>query len=456
MTPVRLAWTGLAVGVTAVWVAFALGGGDGAPIDTTAAGAAAGAGMAALLGAGWRPVVLGGVQAGGVALVVLPAAVAAPAGGSTALLVAGLGLAAGAEVAVRWSGAGAPAVGPRRHLARRRGIRLGAALPVVAGCGVLAGGLLVERADAGSWVLPTGNGLTTALVLAGAGVLLLVAALGPSRAWALAVPALVVALPVASHLPPDAGVAAAAAAAVFAAAILPARPSVALAALAVAAAISAAPTGPVAALLAAGAALGLAVEHPAAALLGLPAASALAALAVPSGRSEEVALLAGTAVVTAACLAVQAGRAGTPQPWAPSFEAAPALGLAGWLALAPETWAWTGAGGTGAYDRGAAVAAAATALTLAAIWARPFLVAIQAARAEGRRAAAGAERTSPPADESTREEPAPEPAQRPPAVPESTTTEPTPPRTDEPTPPPLEPPPPDGPTVVPIPPRRPF
>lgn len=385
MNRVGPAWAALSAVVTAAWVAVALRGGDPSPVATTAAGAAAAVGTAALLGAGWRPRSLGSLRSGGMLLLGLPAAVAALGGGSTGLLALVLTLVAAGEVAA----ASRPGVRERPERVMAEG-RLGWArwapadrhvLAPVGGCLLVAGSLVAERAASARWVPPVGHTVPVVLALAGAALLVLAAALGPRRAWSLAIPALVVALPAAGDLPSGAAALAGALAvtAGFAAAH---RPTLALAALAVAAAPLAA-VAPVAPLLAAAAVLALAFEHPAAAALGLPGAAVLAALVVPSGRSGSAVVVAAAATATALALADRAAAALRPAPpaggpashalapaplpaWRPGPDAAPVVVLGAWLLFAPGTWTWTGVGGTGPYDRGAAVAVASGSLALLA------------------------------------------------------------------------------------------
>jgi len=253
---------------------------------------------------------------------------------------------------------------PRRRRGRMRPVL--EAMALVCGSALLAAGLVAERIDDGGWVLPGGYRPALGLLLVGAAVVVVTAALGPPRAWALAVPALAVALPIADHLPAGPGAAVAGGLAVAAALAVSSRPTVALGALAVAAAASSAPLGATASLLAAGAVLALAVDHRAAALLGLPGAAALATAVVPPGRSGPAVVVAGATAATALVLVLRAGGApGQIRPPRPPLSAAPALVLAGWLLLAPGTWAWAGGDGTGAYNRGAAVAVAAAALAAA-------------------------------------------------------------------------------------------
>ncbi len=374
MTQAGGAWAALCAVVVAAWVAIALGGADASPVTTTAAGAAAAAATAALLGAGWRATSLGTLQTGGVLVLVLPAAAAGAVGGSTALFALVLVVLAGVEAAVASTARLLTGPAPDRRDRRRARVRaLVDSLGLVAGCGLLATGVVVERIDGGEWALPAGNRVALGLLLAGAAVLVGAAAVGPPRAWAIAVPALAVALPVAERLSAGPAAVVAGGLAVAAAIALPSRPTIALAALAVAAASSSAPLGAAAPLLGAAAVLALAVDHRGAALLGLPGAAALAAALVPPGRSDPALAVAAAAAGVALALALRAATA-TPDrngPARPSPAALPALVLAGWLLLVPGTWAWAGGDGTGAYDRGAAVAAATTTLALVAAAARP-------------------------------------------------------------------------------------
>lgn len=224
-------WTGLAVLVTAAWVGVALHGAAPSPVATDPGGAAAAAATAALLGAGWRPTDLEGFQLGGVAIGALPVAVAAAAGGSTALLTGALAIAAVATAAAVASGAHRSV--PRHAPARSRPDT--AALALGAGCALLAAGLVAHRVATGRWELPAAGAGPVALLAALAGAAAVVtAAPRVARGWALVVPALLVAL--AAARAGDALVTVAVAGALGVAAARTRPPTAALAGLAVAAA----------------------------------------------------------------------------------------------------------------------------------------------------------------------------------------------------------------------------
>ena len=95
-------------------------------------------------------------------------------------------------------------------------------------------------------------------------------------------------------------------------------------------------------------------------MAGLPGAIALVPVLVDAGGVLAV-CLGGTLALIAAVTAGDAGRL----TW-PAVPAVPGLALGAWLLVAPGSWGWVGAADLGAYDRGAAAAAAAGLLALAA------------------------------------------------------------------------------------------
>jgi hypothetical protein len=358
-------WAAASAVVTAAWVVVAWNQGDAAPVATDAVGAAAAAATAALVGAGWRPSVPAAARLSAPVLLVLPVAVAGAGAGHPGLLVVALGL---AGLAVRPAALAGPARGDGGR--PRRGQEW-TPLLVAAGCDLVAVAILLERLASERWVLPGPDATARGMALTGAALLVVAAVRGPARAWALACPALVVAVVAAAHLPESTGVVLAGAAA-LAAALLVHRPAAALAALAVAAAVVD-PTVPAARLLAAAAVLSLVLEHRAAVVVALPGASALAAGLVAVEPAGPVVALSVAAGATALALGAAAagtplvagpkhGRLRGPNGIRPAVEAVPALALSGWLLLAPSTWTWAGRAGLDGYDRGAAVALAAAAL----------------------------------------------------------------------------------------------
>ena len=395
------AWTAAVALATGYWVAVALAGGDGSPVDTAAGGAAAAAATAALVGAGWGPRSPAGTWPSALVLALVPVAVA---GGPRLLAlmfgtvaVAGVAVTAGAVSGRRarkrgtggtaqlaelveatdgsdgTAGAGGVAV-PARGRHRRSWPRAGrlpdGALPLIAtaaGSALLAAALLAERVASAGWVVPGRDGAGLGLAVLGAGAVVLGTATGPPGGHALAPPALVDALGADAHLSAAPATLALSGVAVAAALRLGRRPALALAALGMAAAVSV-PTAPAGALLGAAAALALVVGHPVAAVLGIPGAASLASVVLPPGRSASGAILA-VATVAVGLLLAHAARRSTARPPStrPPVEAGPALVLGAWLLLAPGTWGWAGPVGLQAYDRGVAVAVAAGALGYALV-----------------------------------------------------------------------------------------
>ena len=397
------AWTAAVALATGYWVAVALAGGDGSPVDTAAGGAAAAAATAALVGAGWGPRSPAGTWPSALVLALLPVAVA---GGPRLLAlmfgtvaVAGVAVIAGAvsggrarkrgtggtarlaelvEATGGGNGAGGngdrgeavPARGRRRRSWPRAGRLPDRALPLLAaaaGSALLTAALLAERAASAGWVVPGRDGAALGLAVLGAGAVVLGTATGPPAGHALAPPALAVALGAGAHLSAAPATLALSGVAVAAALRLGRRPALALAALGMAAAVSV-PTAPAGALLGAAAAFAVVVGHPVAAVLGIPGAASLAAVVLPPGRSASGAILA-VATVAVALLLAHAARRPTARPptTRPPLEAGPALVLGAWLLLVPGTWRWAGPVGLEAYDRGVAVAVAAGALGYALV-----------------------------------------------------------------------------------------
>lgn len=356
---IEAGWALAVAVVTAGWVAAALAGAEPPLVDTDLRGTAAAAATAALAGAGWRPRTPVAAAGAGAGLVLLPAAVAAAAGGGSALLLtAALAGAAAAELAVTI-----------RQRPPARGPATMYAVGLAAGAGALVAAVLVERQEWTSTSLPTDDVTAAGLGLIAAGLLVVVATLGPLRARPLAVPGLLVGLVAVNGLSPLGVAAVAALVAPAWAWRVPSRPTPALAALAVAAAALPLGSEPPA-LLAAAAALALVVTHPATAFLGLPGAAALAALLVTTEPGAPLILLAGGLAVTAMVLALRGGpawgalAAEARQESEGIIATVPAGVLALWLVLSPGSWGWTGAEGLGTYDRGALVAAAAVGLFL--------------------------------------------------------------------------------------------
>jgi len=307
----------------------------------------------------------------GLTLVILPVATASVTGSSAAVLPVILLVLAAGEVISSLSGTGGDGEGrasdPQGEETTREEIWVQAGLVLLA-----AGLLLVSAASGrdggGDWRFVADSGASAGFGLAAAAVLLGAAAIGPTRGRAYAAPGLLVGLIVAPGLSSLTLAAVGGALAVLSAAVLGRRPGVALGFLGLGAAAFS--TGrPAAALLLAGAALALAYggDHPAAGLLGLPGAAALALDALIAGGGATPVLLVAATAATAALMVLAAIRATEVIQLAPvrvmepgflPWAAIPAAALGIWLLVAPGTWAWTGASGLGAYDRGAAPAAA--------------------------------------------------------------------------------------------------
>jgi len=375
----KAVWAGAVVVVTTLWVVAALAGGDPAPVDTTAAGAAAAAGTAAVIGAAWaygstsgssRPLWLAALT-----LVVLPVATASVTGGSATVLPVILLVLAAGEVISSLSGPGDQSEAPTREAQGEEAVR--EEVWVQAGLVLLAAGLLLAAIASGreaneDWRFVAESGAPAAFGLAAAAVLLAAAAFGPTRGRAYAVPGLLVGLIVAPGVSSLTLAVIGGTLAVLSAAVLGRRPGVALGFLGLGAAAFS--TGrPAAALLLAGAALALSYggDHPAAGLLGLPGAAALAMDALTAGGGAAPVVLVAAAAATAVLLVLAATQVTGPIQVAPvvpvvqvtepgtlPWAALPAAALGVWLLVAPGTWDWTGAPGLGAYDRGAAPAAA--------------------------------------------------------------------------------------------------
>jgi hypothetical protein len=344
--------------VTAFWVAAAFTNGDLSPFDSTALGAATAAGTAAVITAGWVYHPDGSILVAGALLALLPLAVAAASPGTSAgFLVVVLLLLAAGDVAV-----GAASLEIEQ---------LWAPAVVAVGTVLVLAGMLASPGDPGRWALPSADGSGAALALAGAALLLVVAALGPARLRSVAGAGLLVGLVAAPGLSALGVIAVCGALAVVAAALVPAKPSLALGLLALAAAAYG-PTRPAGILLAAGALLALAApwDHPGWAVLGLPGAASLGASLVGVGLEGEVVALAtaGLASVAAAALfgssllstfslSSMTEPPSEPQSDQALWRCAPAVVLGAWLLVAPGTWGWIEQGGTGTYDKGAAVAA---------------------------------------------------------------------------------------------------
>ena len=362
------AWPVLVALVTASWVAAALADGDPAPIDTTAAGAAAAAGTAAVAGSCWARVSSQPLWLAVTTLIVLPVAVAAGTRGSAPVMVIGLLVLAVAEVIA--SLAPDPSEPSSSGPTSREEVWLQAGLVLVA-TSVLIAAIAAGHDRNGEWAFTAQSDVAGWFGLGGAAVLVAAAALGPARGRAFAVPGLLVGLVVGPGLSAVAVAVAGGTLAVLSAALLGRRPGVALGFLGLGAtAFSGGRPG--AALLLAGAALALsyAADHPATGLLGLPGAAALGGDVLTAGGGGAPVVLAVAMAATAVLLALAATRPGPrlhlgAQAWA----ALPAAVLAAWLVLAPGTWTWTGAAGLGIYDRGAAAAAAGGAVVVLIRWA---------------------------------------------------------------------------------------
>jgi hypothetical protein len=375
-------WVVAATVITALWVAAALAGGDASPVDTTATGAAAAAGTAAAVGAAWgfgpiRPLWLAGLT-----LILLPIATAAVSEGSAPVLpISLLVLAAGEVVSsltglsglpgrddevAGWGVLGSNHGSPDDEVAREE-IWAQAGLVLVA-TGLLVGAIAAGHEDNGAWALVADGGSAAAFGLSAAAVLLASSAFGPTRGRAYAVPGLLVGMVVAPGVSALTLAIVGGGLAVLSAALVGRRPGVALGFLGLGAAAFSAGR-PAAALLLAGAALALSYggDHPAAGLLGLPGAAALGAEALTAGGGATPVVLVTAAAVTAALLvaaatrvtqAIQLAPIRVLEPGSLPWASIPAAALGIWLLVAPGTWGWTGATGLGAYDRGAAPAAA--------------------------------------------------------------------------------------------------
>jgi hypothetical protein len=312
----------------------------------------------------------------GLTLAVLPIATASVTGGSAPVLPIVLLVLAAAEVISSLSGPGGQSEGDtgeaqvgkiQREETGREGIWAQAGLVLVA-AGLLVAGIASGREANEDWRFVADGGATAAFGLAAAAVLLGAAAFGPTRGRAYAVPGLLAGLIVAPGVSPLTLAVTGGALALLSAAVLGRRPGVALGFLGLGAAAFS--TGrPAGALLLAGAALALSYggDHPAAGLLGLPGAAALAMEALTAGGGATPVVLVAATAATAALLvlataqvtrAIQVAPARVMEPGYLPWAAIPAAALGVWLLVAPGTWAWTGAAGLGAYDRGAAPATA--------------------------------------------------------------------------------------------------
>ena len=353
MTSVSKAWVAGVAAVTAGWVVVALSGGDWAP-GHGSSGPAVAAGASALVGAGWWPRAARSLAPAGAALVALPVAVAAAAGGSAwpaAAVVAALV-------------AGEVAAGLRVGRARGPWLALlvvGAVVLLAAAAAGLDTDPLIRELHAGpvaSSLSGAGREVSGAPLLgAAAGAFLLLGAgLAPPRARAPALPGLIVGMASVAQLPaPPVAVVLCAAAAAVAGALGPERTGLCLGLLGLAA--GSVPGGVVAGvMLASGATLALAVHHPAAVLFGLPGAASLAQLVVAEGLGVTGAVVA---LATAGVAFVLASRLHVAEPAWPRPGVIPALVLGLWLVLLPGTWGWAGGYVLRRYDGGAVLAAAA-------------------------------------------------------------------------------------------------
>jgi hypothetical protein len=364
-------WAAAAAVVTVLWVVAALVGGDPAPVDTTAVGAAAAAGTAAAVGAAWGSGSIKPVWLAGLTLVVLPVATASAAGGSAPVLPVVLLVLVAGEVVSSLSNPGGHGDGGTGQA--REGETSPEEVWARAGLVLLATGMLVAAVASGregseDWRLVADGGAASAFGLAAAAVLLGAAALGPPPGRAYAGPGLLAGLIVAPGVSSLTLAIIGGALALLSAALLGRRPGVALGFLGLGAAAFSAGR-PAAALLLAGAALALSygADHPAAGLLGLPGAAALTMDALTAGGGAVPIVLVAAMVATAALLVLAATGVTRSIQLAPvrvieaeylPWAAIPAAALGTWLLVAPGTWTWTGASGLGAYDRGAAAAAA--------------------------------------------------------------------------------------------------
>lgn len=215
----------------------------------------------------------------------------------------------------------------------------------VAGAACVALGLVRLEADTGGFA--SGGG---ALVALGAAAVVIGAGNRVRRAG-------VVLLPLALALGAQADVGTGVALVVAVAAVLVAdRPAASLGLWAVAAA-SLSPAA--ALLLGAAAVVSAAWLHPLAALTALPGAAALAYAAAHDGARADL-VLAVLAAITVARLWRPADLDAVGGRLTPSTIAA--IGVGGWLALAPETWAWAPAPGLESWGTGVAYAGVAIAL----------------------------------------------------------------------------------------------
>lgn len=313
----ELAWAAYGALVTGGFVAAAIFGFGGRPLTM-----AVGAGAAALATASARVVTLPGVVA---LLVVVPATAAASVGGGR-----GRELVAALAVLV---------------IAAWRTSHLGVAVSAGVGTAALASGIAVGRfsGDAGRFGLDAGDSALAAGALAAAALALVCAAAASDRPT----PFVVLLVP--------------GALAAFAAAAGPVAPHVTVAVAGVAAVVAIAVNRPAASLLGLAIASAAAVDEPA--VTGLLAGAAVILAAFP-GRSGVTMLaaipgFAGLAAAVAAdptpraagaggfaalCVTAAVLRFDTDQ-WLPS-RPDPALWpvtvLAGWLAVAPQTWGWVG------------------------------------------------------------------------------------------------------------------
>lgn len=360
--PLDTVWATAVVLITALWVASALTDGDVSPVDTTGLGAAAAAGAAALVGAGWVLRSIDSVWLAAATLILLPLAVAAAAGGSAHVLIVVLVAVAVTDLA---AGVARPqALGGDRPAPWQAGV-------VLVGAGLLLAAVLAGDSPEGRWALPSqGRGAAATALVAGA-LLLLAGAVGPPRYRAVAVPGLLTGL-VAGPALPDAALAVVGGGLAVIAALVVRRPGLALGFLALAAA-GLSVTHPAAALLSAGSILALAPisDHPGTALLGLPGVTALVVAVIGAGAQAAPLVLAVATLATAAVLVSPLPVAGRSTlalgevGLAGLGWGAVAVGLlAGWLVLAPSTWGWTGVTDLDHYDKGAAAAAAAGLLVL--------------------------------------------------------------------------------------------
>lgn len=336
MSPTMKVWTAVGAAVTAVWAVWWT---DVLPLDTTPVGQAAAVGAAVVVTATWVPVpaTVERLLASGVALVLLPPAMAA-----RSLLPAAAAAAVLAVLRI--------AVAARAHRHQQ--------LPVLAavGAGLFGVAVLTAQADTGTWALPGTTDVSAALALAGAVAVLASAAVAGSAPWAriLVVPALLVGVAAAAVLPASAtaaslAIAAAGAAAAGAGASLP----VGLLSLTAATVPDARPA---ALLLAAAAVLAAPlVEH------GLLAALPAVPGAVAFAATDDLVAVALVPVVLA--LVLRPGPADHRPLVAPLV---PLLLATAVLVLAPSTWTWVGDARVHHLDAGASTALAVGAVAVGA------------------------------------------------------------------------------------------